>query len=256
MAGDESQLLDGAPEHGGCTPGHVAVRGAVEAIAAHPTLGVQLVRKGVEVGPPGQGLVKGGVEDGHLGHRGQHLACDADAQQVGRVVQRGELDMVFDGGLDLWGDDHRPGEGFAPVHHAVAHSADLAQVGEGRALPLGEGFEDQPQADGVVLYNPLYRHRHRPDAPRQPATRLTDALDHTAGQHPLIRHVEQLELDGRAARVDDQNLHGLPPRARERAMVMMIAGPASEGGPTAHPNTCWDPHLDQRLCRSSNQEPP
>jgi hypothetical protein len=78
----------------------VAVRGAVEAVAADAVLLVEVVGQAVEVGVGRQRLVEGGVEDGDLRHVGEHLHGHADAGHVDRVVQRREDREFLDFGDD------------------------------------------------------------------------------------------------------------------------------------------------------------
>jgi hypothetical protein len=53
---------------------------------------VELVGQAVEVGVGRQGLVEGGVEDGHVGHVRELLHGDADAGDVDRLCSGAKTD--------------------------------------------------------------------------------------------------------------------------------------------------------------------
>ena len=69
----------------------------MEPVAAHVVLLVPLRGHGVPVGDRRHGLVEGGVEDRHLRQLGQLGAGGLDAGQVGRLVQRREVDQAAQG---------------------------------------------------------------------------------------------------------------------------------------------------------------
>ena len=74
----------------------VAMRRAVKAVAPHAVPPIELVRHRVEVRRLGQAVMKRRVEHRDLRHAGaEHRARRGDAAQVVRVVQRRELDELF-----------------------------------------------------------------------------------------------------------------------------------------------------------------
>ncbi len=130
VAGDDVRVLGEALEQLHGARGHVAVAGAVEAVAADLVLLVQLVGQAVQVGGRGHGLVERGVEDGHLLHVREHRLRLADADEVGRVVQGGQLHVLLDRLQHVVVDDDRGGVLLAAVHHPVPDTRDLLKAAE------------------------------------------------------------------------------------------------------------------------------
>ena len=206
----------------------VAVGRAVEAVLADVQVGVILVGDGVAERLGGHGLVEGGVEHGHLGHVRQHLLAGADAHQVGGIVQRAQRDVLLDGGDAGVVDQAGGGELLAAVQHPVAHGADLVQVGD----DAGAG-QVRLAVVGVVLgVDAVLAHQHVQhdlhglgvgvallqllllDLLALPligqvggGVHGADALDQALGDHGLVVHVDQLELQGGRTGVDDQYFH-------------------------------------------------
>lgn len=68
------------------------------------------------------------IEHRHLRHTGaQQIAGGVDTLQIGRIVQRRKADTVFYAGGYLIIDDHRFGEPFGAVHHAMSDGVDVGQ---------------------------------------------------------------------------------------------------------------------------------
>jgi hypothetical protein len=193
VQGDQVDLVGRPAQVLGRLARDVGVRGAVEAVAADAQLVGQVGGEGVAPGPRRHGLVEGGVEHGHLGGVGEAGHGDADAEQVGRVVQRGQGGLVGDGLDGGRVDQGRGGEPVAAVHHPVA---DAGQVGD-RPASLLERLEDPVEAFGVVGDAVLDHHRLGVAGPvGQLAPGLPDPLDHPRGQRlGFDFHVEQLVLD-------------------------------------------------------------
>ena len=95
VAGDDLQVLQVLAQGLGALLGHIEVRGAVEAVAADLVLAVVFVGDRIDVGFFGHGLVEGGVECPGHGDAGQDLLAGLDAGDIGRVVQRGQGDALF-----------------------------------------------------------------------------------------------------------------------------------------------------------------
>ena len=190
----------GHPSHLRGALADVAVAGAMEAVAAHTVLAVQLLRHRVAIGVLGQALVEGGVEYRDLRQLGEQLERRLDALQVGRVVQRcqrrGGADRQQADGVDATGR----GEMLAAVHHAVADAMQLAaggvlhqrqQVLQG--CPMVTTLQQQTVLLAVVL-------------PVQHRLRAGQALGQAAEDEVGLLLVDQGELDRRAATVDDQDV--------------------------------------------------
>ncbi len=85
----------------------VAMGRAVKAVAPDLVTAIVLVRNPVNVGDVRHGGMKGGVEHGHLWHAiAKQFHAGADTFNVGRIVQRRQLDAVLDAGEHLILDFH------------------------------------------------------------------------------------------------------------------------------------------------------
>ena len=107
----------------------VAMAGAVEAVAAYAMLLVQHIRYGVAVSVLGHGLVESGVEHADLRQLGEQIDGGVDAAQVGRIVQRRQLNVGFDAGQGFVGEQRGGEEFFAAMHHAVADAVQVPARG-------------------------------------------------------------------------------------------------------------------------------
>lgn len=106
MAGDDFRARRAAAEvfHGLFR--HIAVRRAVEAVAADLVFSVQLVGDGVEIRLLGHRAVEGGVDDQHLRGGRHNLHTAADAEQMGNRVQRRDVAALFQIREHLLVDEH------------------------------------------------------------------------------------------------------------------------------------------------------
>ena len=189
---------------------HIAVGGAVEAVAAHAQILVVLIGHAVHEGLGGHGLMEGGVEHGHLGRSGHNGLAGLDAHQVGGVVQGAQRDVLADGRLHLIGDDAGGGELLAAVQHAMAHRADLIHGLDDALLGILQGR--QHQLGGAHMVGDLLV-----DVGDLAVGGLlvqvgaldVDALHQALGDDALVIHVHQLVLQGGRTGVDNQNLHGM-----------------------------------------------
>ena len=68
-----------------------------------------------------------GVEDGHLGDAGHEALDGADAEEVSRIVQRGEGAELLDFGLYVVVYEGAAAEVFASVGYAVPHRLDFGE---------------------------------------------------------------------------------------------------------------------------------
>ena len=192
--------------HLGQARGDVLVGQAVEAVAAHARA-VELLRDGVAVGELGVAAVEGGVEAGDLRQPGPAGADRADRRQVVRLVERGERHQRLELLQERVVDQHRGGVVRAAVHDPVAdRDRRGAQVLE---QPAAEHLLRPPDVGGLL----------RRDLPvdglaalgvlrREPRPRRADALDlapEQPGQVAALPDPEELELDARAAGVEDQD---------------------------------------------------
>ena len=213
---DEVGLFGRLAEVAGGGGGDEFVAGAVEAVLAEAVLGVPLVGDGVEEGLGRHRLVEGRVEDGHLHRVREEFLGDLDAHQVRGVVQRAEREEVADGGLDLFVDADGVAVDFAAVQDAVAHAGDFGGVLDDALGRVGQQLDDARHAFVVgregALLDVLLLGAAGVGLVDDAADRLADLLDQPRRQDDVAVHalqIDQLVLDRRTARIDDQNLHEL-----------------------------------------------
>ena len=175
----------GPADQRGQPAGDEPVRGPVEPVAADAVPLVQHVGQRVEEAPPAHGLVERGVEDGDLGHLGQQVARRAVALDVGRVVQRSELEALFDPAQDRVVDEDRGPEALAAVDHAVAHGLDLARSWMTAVPP---GSRSSSARSTATLCSRISADLPMRLSSRPPAQegRTADVLDEAAGQDPVL----------------------------------------------------------------------
>ena len=90
VAGDDLQLFDGLAHQLCAAAGNIAVRGAVEAVAADAVVFVVLIGNCVHVSLAGHGLVESGVEHCNHGNISHNVAAGVDADDVCGVMQGSE----------------------------------------------------------------------------------------------------------------------------------------------------------------------
>ena len=183
----------------------------MEAVAANLVLLIVFIGQGVHIGLGGHRLVEGGVEHGHLGHVLAHDGgAGVDAGDVGGVVERCQGDAVLQSLHDLVGDEDGLVEGLAAVHHAVTHSVDLLHGADDTVVLVHQSV--QHGLDGLGMGG----HGHIDGVQDLLALHLglvgelavdADALAQALGQQRAGLGIEQLILQGRAASVDDENVH-------------------------------------------------
>jgi len=128
------------------------MRRSVKAVSSNAKLFVQLIRDGVGESVGRHGLVIGRIEYSDLRHVRQQFPGDFDTEQVGRIVQWGELNMLLHGLLHLVIDDYGFGKSFSPMHHAMAHGADFGDILEAALGLIGKSIDDEPQTLTVVRH--------------------------------------------------------------------------------------------------------
>ena len=211
MAGHDLQILGILAQQLGGPQGHIAVGGAVEAVAAQLVVLIVLVGDAVQIGMLRHGLVESGVEHSHLRHVvAQHLAAGLDADDIGRVVQGSQRRAVLHGLQHLIVDEHGGGEGLAAVDHTVTHRIDLLHGGDDAVLGIHQSV--QHGLDGLGVGG----HGHIGGLDGLLALHLglvsefavqTDALAQALGKDLAGFRIHELILQGRAPRIDDKYFH-------------------------------------------------
>ena len=210
MAGDELDLLGLLAKHRGGTARHVLVAGSVETIPADLVLLIVGVGQGVHVGLGGHGLVESGVKHGHHGHAGHHLLTGPDAGEVGRVVEGSQGNAVLNSFQHIVGDEDGLVEGLAAMNHPVSHRADLLHGPDDAVGAVHQGVQHGLNGLGVGGHGHVHGVQSRLALHLGLVGELAvnaDALAQALGQQAAGLRIQQLILQGRAARVDNQNVH-------------------------------------------------
>ena len=108
MAAHQLQFIRAASKELGRAQGDVSVGRAVEAVAPHLLLLIELVRQSVEIRVSRQRVMKRRVEHRHVRHGGKQAAHLAYPRDVHRVVQWRERVKRFDLRQHFVGDERWP----------------------------------------------------------------------------------------------------------------------------------------------------
>ncbi len=209
MAGDDLQLLDGLAHQLCAAAGNIAVRGAVEAVAADAVVLIVFIGNCVHVCLAGHGLMEGGIEHRDHGNVAHNVAAGVDADDVCWVVQGSEGGALLESFHDGIVDAHGGSELLAAVNDAVTDGVDLLHGCDNAVLGAGELVDDGcyclgmgGHCDVLVEYGLAADQRGVLEV-----TVKADALAQTLSHDRLGLHVDQLILQGRAACVDNKNFH-------------------------------------------------
>ena len=185
----------------------------MEAIAADLVLGIGVIGQGVDKGFLGHGLAPGGIEHRHHGDAGHDLHAAPDAHQVGGVVEGTQGYARLNGIQHVVVDDHGLGELFAAMEHPMAHRVDFVHAFHHADVLVRQGFQHHADGLGVILH---VLFKHMGILARRFVGQLgavdADALAKALSDDRAAVHVDELILQGRAACVDDQYLHKIPPK--------------------------------------------
>ena len=186
---------------------HIAVAGAMEAIAAHMQALVVLIGHAVQEGLGRHGLMEGGIEHGHIGRAGHHLFAGLNAHEVGGIVQRAQRNVGANRVLNLLGDKHAGGKGLAAVQHAVAYGANLAHFLHSALFGVGQGLDHERAGLGMILDRLFKNDLLAIGLLGQLAALDADALHQALGQELLAVHIHKLIFQRGGTRVYDQDFH-------------------------------------------------
>jgi len=182
----------------------------METVAANAKAFVELIGQGVKIGPRGKCLVKGRVKDCYLGQFRGPLQGDLYAQEVGWVVKRRQRHQRLKLLKNLTVDENRLPETLATVVHAVTNGHQIFKIsGQARVADhLSHGLDGLlmiEHSQGLFYEEVFASETHE-------AFLFPDPLHASLGQGQEFREREKLELEGRRARVQDQD-HFFPPWA-------------------------------------------
>ena len=133
------------------TLGHIAMAGAVESVAAHTVLGVELIGKSIHIGIVGHRLMESGIEDTHLRNIGQERLHGIHTLDIGRIVERSQVIAGRECLHHLGSEANGLIELLTSVHHAMAHGIQFTQILEHSIIALGEHLEDKLHTGSVLL---------------------------------------------------------------------------------------------------------
>src|SRR5262245_24386725 len=122
MDANEGTLREWYPQQLGRTAGHISMAGTVKTVTTNTMLRIRVIGHGVKVSLGWPRLVKGGIENGHLGQFGKKLLGSSYAQQVGGIMQRREMIAIFDCGYHLIIDSAGYRERFTAMDDPMADS--------------------------------------------------------------------------------------------------------------------------------------
>ena len=98
----------------------------METISAQPVAPVKLIRQRIQIGAFRKGLVERRIKDRHLWQPGaENISGGHNTLHVSGVVQRREIDAVFDAAQDLIGDQRRMREALTSVDYTMADSINI-----------------------------------------------------------------------------------------------------------------------------------
>ena len=146
-----------------------------------------------------------GVEYGYLFHAGKDFFDGEDAFEVGRIVQRGDLEQRADLLLDLFGYQTALREKFAAVRYAMTDGLHFVERPDYAVHGVGQGLKHQADARRVIGNRLVEFELLLADGfVREIAFRKADALDQTFGEQfaGLGFHVDHLIFDRRTAAVE------------------------------------------------------
>ena len=205
MTGNDLGVIDIQTGEFGAFAGDELVARTVEAVFADAVFLVVLVGQGVHEVGCGKRLVERGVEYGYLFHAGKDFFDGEDAFEVGRIVQRGDLEQRADLLLDLFGYQTALREKFAAVRYAMTDGLHFVERPDYAVHGVGQGLKHQADARRVIGNRLVELELLLADGfVREIAFRKADALDQTFGEQfaGLGFHVDHLVFDRRTAAVE------------------------------------------------------
>ncbi len=128
-------------------------------------------------------------------------------------------EAVPDGVLHLPVNEHRRGNGFAAVQHAVADGGNFGLFFDNTLFRIKQQGDDVFHAfdmggEAAFPHNLFFLVRAGSELVAQLAHVLTEAFHAAGAQDGMIVHVEELVFARGRAGVDDQNFHGCYPLIR------------------------------------------
>ena len=181
---------------------------AVEAVAAQLILVIVLFRNRIAVCIGLKTHTESRIEDSHIRLAGHSRLTGLDAHEIRRVVERAEVEAFADDALDVIVDLDGLRVDGAAVQDAVADRIDLVDGFHDAVLRVKQRFEYE--LDGCLMCRHVFFDDEVFDAGdlvRQFGAGDADSLTEAFCLYGLVVHVDELILQGRAARVDHKYFH-------------------------------------------------
>ena len=176
---------------------HVAMRSAVESVAAHVVFLVEFVGHGVEIGVRRHRRVEGVVEHRHLRHVGHQVVHGADAFQVACIVDGREVAEAFDACFHAFVHEATLFKQVAALHDAVADGVDFVEALDGTVFFAEQLLEHEIHAFlvvGHVVHQDFLLAVGQREF--QEGVVEADALHAALRQYGFVVHIVQFVLDG------------------------------------------------------------
>ena len=151
------------------------------------------------------------VEGHHLRNRREHLRNGVDTQQVGGIVQRGEVAADADLLDDIVIDQGTAAEEIGTLHDPVTDRIDIVKRLQHARLRIHQGVQDEFHALCVVCYRQfLYNLLAARRCILEDTFRQSDLFYDSFGDEGIgiiALHVQKLVFDGRASAIDNKYNH-------------------------------------------------
>ena len=155
------------------------------------------------------------MEGGVKGHDLRNIRKDGldgvDAQDMGRIVERGEIRADFDLLHHVVIDEFALGEILSSLNYAVADSLNVVKRLKDSCLRVDESLKDELHTLGMVLYRKiLHDLLFSSSSELETSDRESDLFSDTFCddiEDIIVLHVKKLVFDGRASAIDDKNNH-------------------------------------------------
>ena len=178
----------------------------MEAVATDAVLVIEFVGEPIHIGMLGHRLVEGRVKYPYLRDLGEHLRHGFDTEDVGWVVKRSKLCALMEHIYYLWGDTYALSKALCTVYEAVTNGIDLIE-GLYEVL-FFENVEDNLYA-ACVVGNVKVALNLLSFGVTEGDEGVVDpyALFVPRGQDLVVGELDEGELQGGAATVEDQDFH-------------------------------------------------
>ena len=197
---------------------YIAMRGPVKSIAADAVPAVEMIGNGIQISLLGDGMMERGIEYRDLRRiLAEQFPRRLNALYVIGIVQRRQIDAVFDPFQHLIVDERRFLKQFSAMHHAMPDRMHVRRAFDFRRRPTGRTRCSEPdnRAREPISRSGAVNVCSGISAMLNPDDRLAaDTLDFAAA-HAIVLVLldllkigrDHLKLQAGASRVKNQNIH-------------------------------------------------